>query len=67
MRSTIEIIPLICSIRYKLYKFNFILVTKYIYHAAAYKHVPIVEHNLAGLKNNVFGTLTIAKLLLKQR
>ena len=32
-----------------------------IYHAAAYI-VPIVEHNLAeGVKNNVFGTLTIAK------
>ena len=36
-----------------------------IYHAAAYKHVPIVEHNLAeGVKNNVFGTLTIAKAAL---
>jgi FlaA1/EpsC-like NDP-sugar epimerase len=34
-----------------------------IYHAAAYKHVPLVEHNVAeGLKNNVFGTLTIARL-----
>ena len=28
-----------------------------IYHAAAFKHVPIVEHNaVAGLRNNVFGT-----------
>ena len=28
-----------------------------IYHAAAYKHVPIVEHNaVAGLRNNTFGT-----------
>jgi FlaA1/EpsC-like NDP-sugar epimerase len=34
-----------------------------IYHAAAYKHVPLVEHNVAeGLKNNVFGTLIIADL-----
>jgi FlaA1/EpsC-like NDP-sugar epimerase len=34
-----------------------------IYHAAAYKHVPLVEHNpLAGLMNNVFGTLTVALL-----
>jgi FlaA1/EpsC-like NDP-sugar epimerase len=32
-----------------------------IYHAAAYKHVPLVEHNpLSGLSNNVFGTLTLA-------
>ena len=33
-----------------------------IYHAAAYKHVPIVEQNLVeGIKNNVFGTLRMAK------
>lgn len=33
-----------------------------IYHAAAYKHVPLVEHNPAeGIKNNVFGTIAIAK------
>ncbi len=32
-----------------------------IYHAAAYKHVPIVELNpVAGLANNTFGTATIA-------
>lgn len=33
-----------------------------IYHAAAYKHVPIVEDNpVTGLKNNTFGTLTLAR------
>jgi len=32
-----------------------------IYHAAAYKHVPIVEANpFAGLQNNTFGTLVVA-------
>jgi FlaA1/EpsC-like NDP-sugar epimerase len=33
-----------------------------VYHAAAYKHVPIVEENvLEGLNNNVFGTLSAAQ------
>jgi FlaA1/EpsC-like NDP-sugar epimerase len=33
-----------------------------VYHAAAYKHVPLVEHNPAeGIKNNVLGTLCAAK------
>ncbi|MGS2722087.1 polysaccharide biosynthesis protein [Paraglaciecola aestuariivivens] len=32
-----------------------------IYHAAAYKHVPMVESNpLAGIRNNVFGTANVA-------
>jgi FlaA1/EpsC-like NDP-sugar epimerase len=37
-----------------------------IYHAAAYKHVPLVEHNPAeGVRNNVFGTLNMAQLAKK--
>ncbi|MGZ3774628.1 MAG: polysaccharide biosynthesis protein [Bdellovibrio sp.] len=33
-----------------------------VYHAAAYKHVPIVEANIiAGITNNVFGTLSAAQ------
>ncbi len=37
-----------------------------VYHAAAYKHVPIVEHNIvAGIKNNVIGTLKCANIAMK--
>lgn len=33
-----------------------------LFHAAAYKHVPMVERNmLEGLRNNVFGSLTVAE------
>tara|TARA_X000000950_G_scaffold288806_1_gene407526 strand:- start:4642 stop:6624 length:1983 start_codon:yes stop_codon:yes gene_type:complete len=33
-----------------------------VYHAAAYKHVPIVEENICeGVKNNVYSTLAVAK------
>lgn len=37
-----------------------------IYHAAAYKHVPMVEGNAGeGIVNNVFGTLNIARAALE--
>ena len=36
-----------------------------IYHAAAYKHVPMIEwNNFAGIDNNVFGTLSCAEAAL---
>lgn len=39
-----------------------------VYHAAAYKHVPLVEENIcSGIDNNVFGTLSIVKAALKKR
>jgi len=37
-----------------------------IYHAAAVKHVPIVEHNIAEcVKNNVLGTLVMVKVAIE--
>jgi len=48
------------------------ILTKYkvnvIYHAAAYKHVPMVEHNISeGVMNNVFGTLNCAKAAINAK
>ena len=38
-----------------------------IYHAAAYKHVPMVEfNNSEGVSNNIFGTLNIAKTAIDE-
>lgn len=37
-----------------------------VIHAAAYKHVPLVEQNaVEGVRNNVMGTLTVARLAQK--
>ncbi|EEQ02969.1 TrsG protein-like protein [Yersinia rohdei ATCC 43380] len=37
-----------------------------VYHAAAYKHVPLVENNvIEGVRNNIFGTLSCAKAAIK--
>ncbi|WP_165672393.1 polysaccharide biosynthesis protein [Metapseudomonas otitidis] len=37
-----------------------------IYHAAAYKHVPMVEHNIAeGIHNNLIGTLNVAQAAVR--
>jgi FlaA1/EpsC-like NDP-sugar epimerase len=59
-----EIVPLIGSVHHRnrvteVLK-NYSVDT--IYHAAAYKHVPLVEHNmLEGVHNNIFGTLHTAE------
>ncbi|GAA0353599.1 nucleoside-diphosphate sugar epimerase/dehydratase [Bowmanella denitrificans] len=39
-----------------------------IYHAAAYKHVPLVEFNVvAGIRNNIWGTKTVAEAALRHQ
>ena len=38
-----------------------------VYHAAAYKHVPLVEENICeGVKNNVFSTLAVVKASIQK-
>ena len=61
----VELIPLLGSVQDEA-RIDGILGTwkpETIYHAAAYKHVPLVEFNpVEGVRNNVFGTLTMAQL-----
>ena len=39
-----------------------------IYHAAAYKHVPLVEENICeGVKNNVFSTLAVTRAAVSKK
>ena len=64
------IIPLLGSVADENRVNDIILTWKphIIYHAAAVKHVPIVEHNIAEcVKNNVLGTLVMAKIAIEQQ
>ncbi len=60
----IVLIPLLASTQDKD-RMNIIMSTWFpdtVYHAAAYKHVPLVEHNVSeGIRNNVLGTLHTAQ------
>jgi len=60
----IEILPMLGSVqrenRVQAVMESFKVQT--VYHAAAYKHVPLVEHNVVeGIRNNVFGTMYTAR------
>ncbi|MCV6622694.1 MAG: polysaccharide biosynthesis protein [Cellvibrionaceae bacterium] len=62
--GNIPIFPILGSVLDQKRVFNVIkhFSIDTIYHAAAYKHVPMVEHNiLEGVANNVFGTKAIAE------
>ena len=64
----IEIVPLLGNVQ-NIKDIQYILQSykvNTIYHAAAYKHVPLVEHNIIeGINNNIFGTLNTALAALE--
>jgi FlaA1/EpsC-like NDP-sugar epimerase len=67
--KNLKIIPLLVNVQDQI-KVNEIFKTfkvDTVYHAAAYKHVPLVEENISeSIKNNVFATLAVAKAALSQ-
>ncbi len=66
--ADIRIIPFLASVRDgpRLEQIMTAWKPSTVYHAAAYKHVPLVEYNPAeGIKNNVTGTVAAAKAAQK--
>jgi len=63
----VDVVPLLASVAHlaRLQELCRVYKPHTVYHAAAYKHVPIVESNPAvGIENNVFGTLNMARAAL---
>ena len=66
--ADLEVVPLLASVCDDV-RMNEIMDTwrpHTVYHAAAYKHVPLVEHNPAeGVRNNVWGTKVCAEVAVR--
>ena len=63
--SEIKIVPLLASVcdEKSMQEIMDTWKPHTVYHAAAYKHVPLVEHNpAAGVRNNVWGTRVCAEV-----
>ncbi|MFD2641178.1 polysaccharide biosynthesis protein [Pseudomonas japonica] len=63
-----KILPILGSVRNQAQMLDIMKTWRVstVYHAAAYKHVPMVEHNIAeGVLNNVIGTLNTAQAALQ--
>lgn len=67
-RRSMELVPLLgdAGARYRMVEVLRTYSVQTVYHAAAYKHVPIVEHNIIqGLQNNVICTWSAAESALE--
>ena len=68
-RNAASIVPLLASVQdeERMREIMDTWLPETVYHAAAYKHVPLVEHNLIeGVKNNVIGTLITAQAAIEK-
>ncbi|NDF03045.1 MAG: polysaccharide biosynthesis protein [Actinobacteria bacterium] len=66
--EALEIVPLLGSVcdEVRMHEIMDTWKPHTVYHAAAYKHVPLVEHNPAeGVRNNVWGTKVCAEAAVR--
>jgi FlaA1/EpsC-like NDP-sugar epimerase len=64
----VELVPLLASVcdEVRMHEIMGTWNPHTVYHAAAYKHVPLVEHNPAeGVRNNVWGTWVCAEAAVR--
>ena len=69
-RIDCELVPLLGSVHHqdRVHEALEAFSINTIYHAAAYKHVPLVEHNLLeGVHNNILGTLHMARAAIEAK
>lgn len=60
--NNVDLVPILGTIQNKAFINNVMGFFKpdVVYHAAAYKHVPLIEKNfIEAVKNNIFGTLSV--------
>lgn len=67
LRVSVDLVPVMGSVTHEHRNENVMknFGVQTVYHAAAYKHVPLVEHNpIEGLRNNAVGTRRMAEAAL---
>lgn len=67
---SVEIVPLLGSVQRinRLENVMSAFGVDTVYHAAAYKHVPLVENNIVeGVRNNIFGTMYCAQAAINAK
>ena len=68
--TAIEVLPILGSVQHRKRLFTIMQAfgVQTVYHAAAYKHVPMVEFNtIEGVRNNIYGTMFCAQAAIDAR